>query len=77
MQCWYGVEADPGGLKVMWVQIMTGLNCEALSAGLSCDDHRKKLFTQKARREQGTNIAAGLSSAKELRGERARFTMTH
>ena len=49
LQCWYGIDADLGGLKkAMWMEIMKEFNCKPLSTWLSCDDWRETTFTHKA-----------------------------
>ena len=48
-QCWYGIDADPGGfLKTMWLDVMRESNCKAVSTLSSCDDRRERAFTQQA-----------------------------
>ena len=48
-QCWFGVEAGPGGLKKsMLLEILTAFGCKAMSTRLSCDDQRDKAFAHTA-----------------------------
>ena len=59
-QCWYGIEADLGGLKkATWLEIFTDFDCKALSAWLSCDDQREKAFCAQSLEGKRANNAAG------------------
>ena len=48
-QCWFGVEADPAGLKKsMLLDTLTDFGCKAMSTWLGCDGQRDKAFAHMA-----------------------------
>ena len=48
-QCCHRLDADPGGLKkTLWLDVMKGFNCKAVSTLSSCDDRTEKSLSHKA-----------------------------
>ena len=76
LQCWYGIEADPRGVKqVMWLEILPEFSYKPQSIWLSSDDQREQVLTHKAWWKE-TDIAVGLHfGVQEVATERATFTM--